>query len=212
LQQQQYPEPEIASPGYKNAESELLIAMFTSVDEKLKQQGNQSKHTAEDKEAGHDAAMEEYEGGRGGGSGQPPNTRVPKAKASSAPKRGTSYGPICSEAKRQREAPDNERIKEALYWFRKSAEQDHAPAQYQLALHLTRGIGVEKDLQEAVKWCKKSAEQNHAPAQYHLSNLFAYGLGVEEDLQEAMRWCKKSAEQNHAPAQFSLGVCFANGK
>ena len=57
---------------------------------------------------------------------------------------------------------------EAVKWYRKAAEQNHAEAQYNLGICYAGGQGVEKDYVEAVKWFRKAAEQNDAEAQYSL--------------------------------------------
>ena len=51
---------------------------------------------------------------------------------------------------------------EAVKWYRKAAEQNHAAAQYNLGVCYANGQGVAKDEVEAVKWYRKAAEQNHA--------------------------------------------------
>ena len=51
---------------------------------------------------------------------------------------------------------------EAVKWYRKAAEQNYAPAQYNLGVCYANGQGVAKDEVEAVKWYRKAAEQNDA--------------------------------------------------
>ena len=57
---------------------------------------------------------------------------------------------------------------EAVKWYRKAAEQNYAPAQYNLGLCYDHGDGVAENQVEAVKWYRKAAEQNDAEAQYNL--------------------------------------------
>ncbi|MFQ5607989.1 MAG: tetratricopeptide repeat protein, partial [Candidatus Zixiibacteriota bacterium] len=45
----------------------------------------------------------------------------------------------------------------AVYWYRKSASQGHAEAQYYLADCLAYGIGVRKSKREAVRWLMQAA-------------------------------------------------------
>jgi TPR repeat protein len=49
-------------------------------------------------------------------------------------------------------------------WFRKAAEQGHAPAQYNLGVCYYYGNGVPQNYREAVRWIRKAAEQGHADA------------------------------------------------
>ena len=53
-------------------------------------------------------------------------------------------------------------FKEAVKWYRLSAEQGHSSAQYNLGVMSGRGQGVPQDLKEEVRWYRLSAEQGHA--------------------------------------------------
>ena len=46
---------------------------------------------------------------------------------------------------------------QAVNWYRKAADQDHAFAQYNLAVLYIKGNGVKKDTAEAVKWFRKAS-------------------------------------------------------
>jgi len=100
----------------------------------------------------------------------------------------------------------------ALKWFRKAAEQNHAPAQYALSVCCEKGQGVAKDAAEAVKWLSKAVEQNYAPAEYALGICYGRGRGVAKDEVEAVKWFGKAAAQEHAAAEYALGVCCMNGQ
>ena len=52
-------------------------------------------------------------------------------------------------------------VKQAFAWFLKSAQQEYAPAQYNVGMCYKNGEGVEKNLSEAIKWFKKASEQGH---------------------------------------------------
>ncbi len=54
---------------------------------------------------------------------------------------------------------------EAVRWYRKAAEQNHAEAQYWLGACYADGEGVTQNDAEAVKWYRAAAEQGHAKAQ-----------------------------------------------
>ena len=58
-----------------------------------------------------------------------------------------------------------------MYWYRKSAEQGRASAQYNLGDRYEYGKGVAKDLQEARKWFAKAVAQGHTNAQDKLKRL-----------------------------------------
>jgi len=88
----------------------------------------------------------------------------------------------------------------AAKWFRRSAVQGHAIAQYNLSIVCGRGEGVPKDLEEAFRWCRKSAEQGYVNAQYNLGVMFRDGVGVTQNNSEATLWFHKAAQQGDAEA------------
>jgi TPR repeat protein len=58
-------------------------------------------------------------------------------------------------------------------WYRKAAEQNYAPAQYNMGVCYANGQGVAKDEAAAVKCWRMAAEQNVAPAQFRLGLLYS---------------------------------------
>jgi serine/threonine protein kinase len=59
----------------------------------------------------------------------------------------------------------------AVKWFRKSANQGNARAQYNLASMYEKGRGVDKDMKEAVRWYVESAKQGNEDAQSKLKAM-----------------------------------------
>ena len=57
--------------------------------------------------------------------------------------------------------------KQSFYWFKKSAEQGHAKAQYNLGLCYVKARGVEQDYKKAFYWYKKS--QSKATLQHKIN-------------------------------------------
>jgi hypothetical protein len=92
-------------------------------------------------------------------------------------------------------------LEQAVYWYKKAAEQGNAAAQCNLGVCYENGRGVERNLNQAVYWYEKSAEKGNATAQFNLGMAYVNGNGVEKDLNQAMYLCKKSAEKGHAKAQ-----------
>ena len=78
--------------------------------------------------------------------------------------------------------------KEAVKWYRKSAEQGDADAQCNLGYMYDQGFGVPKDYKEAVKWYRLAAEQGHADAQSMVGVCYADGLGVAKNPIEGYAW------------------------
>ena len=48
---------------------------------------------------------------------------------------------------------------EALHWYRRSAEQGVALAQFNLGLMYANGLGADRDYEQAGAWFRKAAEQ-----------------------------------------------------
>ena len=74
---------------------------------------------------------------------------------------------------------------EAVYWFRKAAEQGHAVAQAALGAFYKDGIGIAQDKAKAAYWYQKAAEQGFHLAQLYLGRRYYYGEGLEQDKQKA---------------------------
>ena len=101
--------------------------------------------------------------------------------------------------------------KEALNWYRKSAEQGNSAAQHNLGIMYRNGEGVKQDYIEALKWYRLSAEQENSGAQFGLGNMYRDGEGVKQDYIEAVKWYRSSAEQGNSYGQNNLGFMYQNG-
>ena len=66
-------------------------------------------------------------------------------------------------------------MEQAIYWWRKSAEQGFADAQFNLALMYYQGCGVQHDETEALRWLRFAAEQGKAEAQSLLGAWYLNG-------------------------------------
>ncbi len=81
---------------------------------------------------------------------------------------------------------------QAVYWYRKAAEQGDAAAQYNLGVHYDDGKGVTEDDAQAVYWYRKAAEQGDAAAQNLLCLYYYSGYGVAKDLEQAKYWGRQA--------------------
>ena len=90
---------------------------------------------------------------------------------------------------------------EAVKWFHKAAEQNHATSQNNLGACYANGQGVAKDEEEAVKWYRKAAEQNFAEAQCNLGVCYYAGEGVTKDYVEAYKWLSLASAQGNENAK-----------
>ncbi len=106
----------------------------------------------------------------------------------------------------------------ALTWFKKSAMQDYAPAQYGLARMYRNGEGVNEDVQQYNYWLQKAADQGYQPAIDELKNRQSakelydtgYQLYSKKNYIGAIPFFKRSAELGYVRAQFRLGYCYKN--
>ena len=91
--------------------------------------------------------------------------------------------------------------KEALKWFKASAEQGNSNAQRALAVMYYRGEGIPQDYREAAKWFVVSAEQRNAGAQYDLGVIHYEGEGTPHDYKKAHMWWNIAAANGNEEAK-----------
>lgn len=101
---------------------------------------------------------------------------------------------------------------QAIFWYRKAAEQDFAKAQTALGMCYLEGMGVKQDDGQAVYWFQKAAEQGDDEAQYNLGTCLYSGSGVGQDYKQAVEWFQKAAEKGHILAQTLLGNCYLSAQ
>lgn len=115
----------------------------------------------------------------------------------------------------------------AAKWYKKSAEQGYAEAQYSIGNFYWHGQGVEKDLDEGVKWLKKAADQGHRWANKILPDRIqkakiaaksnpAKKKPVVNPLDKAQvkkfNILIKKAERSDIESQYQVGEMYAKGK
>ncbi|MBR0239422.1 MAG: sel1 repeat family protein [Thermoguttaceae bacterium] len=99
-----------------------------------------------------------------------------------------------------------------IYWLQKSAEQNHALAQFKLA-HFYFRDRSKVDKSEALDLLKKAAEQNLPEAQYYLYTVYSndYYFITTKDIPEAIKWLRKAAENDYVEAQLQLANHYYKG-
>ena len=83
---------------------------------------------------------------------------------------------------------------QALYWYRKAADQGSPIAQNYLGDMYENGQGVAQDYQKALYWYRKSADQDEKVGQFSLGSMYENGFGVAQDYQQAIYWYRKAAD------------------
>lgn len=93
--------------------------------------------------------------------------------------------------------------KEAVVWYRKSAEQGNSNSQFNLGVLYEHGRGCTVDFAKANQWYRKASVQGDALAIGNLGMLYLRGDGVNADKIAGLALLLKSATldpspQNHA--------------
>ena len=107
-------------------------------------------------------------------------------------------------------------LEEAVKWFEKAAEANHAPAQFNLGrLLVASPKGMKPDPERGEFLIKAAAEAGHPAAQFVTGarlelKLIGDGKGPQPDLSEVRKWYEKAAEGKNGDALLALAR-FADG-
>lgn len=85
----------------------------------------------------------------------------------------------------------NKNRSKALEFYKLSANQGYAKAQYNLANAYLSGDGVQKDINLALELYEKAAIQNLSEAQYNLANIYSDGSLVKQDNKKLWSYTQK---------------------
>lgn len=97
---------------------------------------------------------------------------------------------------------------QAVYWFRKAAEQGNANGQRELGNMYFDGCGVEQGLEQARGWYYKAAVQGDSKGQYRLGLVFDLAKRYED----AVHMYRLAAENGDPLAQKSLREMYEKGR
>ena len=103
-------------------------------------------------------------------------------------------------------------INQAVYWYRKSAENGNMYGQANLGYWYYQGQGVAKDDKQAFYWNKKAADQGLARAQTWIGYFYEKGIGIEKNYTEMFNWYIKAAAQGDGNGLRNVGICYDNGQ
>ena len=105
----------------------------------------------------------------------------------------------------------DQQVSYAVSLFEEMAEEGHAPAQYEYAKALQKGIGVTAHEYLAFDWFQTAAQQGHHRAMSFLSSCYIEGQGVEKDMKKAFHWALKSSQHGNVFAMAKLGWLLQKG-
>ena len=95
---------------------------------------------------------------------------------------------------------------QAIYWYKKAAENGQSHAFARLGDFFKDGIGVERDEEQAFLYYKKSAEKGDDYGAVELALCYLYGTGTTQDTKLAFIWMKKAKDAGNEVAAEMLKV------
>ncbi|CBE68066.1 MAG: hypothetical protein F9K13_13810 [Candidatus Methylomirabilis oxygeniifera] len=105
---------------------------------------------------------------------------------------------------------------EAIRWFRRAAEREHAMAQWTLGsmyrVGKIGGQGVDQDFYEARRWFERAANNGEHLGMESLGRLYAEGKGVAKNYLVAIKWLERAIEKGNRGALVALGSMYEHGK
>ncbi|TPX65781.1 hypothetical protein SpCBS45565_g04941 [Spizellomyces sp. 'palustris'] len=98
-------------------------------------------------------------------------------------------------------------LREAIYWYRKAAENGDTDAAFALAGWYLQGCegALEQNDHEAYSWTYKAALKDHAKAQYAIGYFCETGIGCTQNMEKAVRWYRLSARLGDERALAKVG-------
>lgn len=100
---------------------------------------------------------------------------------------------------------------DAIGWYRKAANQNHAEAQFALSNAYALGRGVPMNPTEMFNWLGKAAENGYMPAMVAMAAVLDRGFGLPQDVAAATSWIKRAAEAGSVNATFQYAQRLQSG-
>ncbi|MBI3645949.1 MAG: sel1 repeat family protein [Acidobacteriales bacterium] len=100
--------------------------------------------------------------------------------------------------------------RDALEYFRRSAELGYGPAQVALGYFYETGTLTAGSQSQAVDWYRKAANHGDVLAQWMLGRSYFNGGGIQQDLNAAQEWFKSAADQGNPFAAYYLARILAD--
>jgi TPR repeat protein len=100
--------------------------------------------------------------------------------------------------------------RDAVDYFRRSAELGYGPAQVAFGYLLETGTIMAGSQTQAIDWYKKAAGQGDALAQWMIGRRYYMGGGVPQDINAAQKWLQAAADQGNPFAAYYLARVLAD--
>lgn len=105
----------------------------------------------------------------------------------------------------------NKSNKDALYWYTKAANQNHAPSQYALGYMYQKDAKTNPTLiKQAQYWYGRAMKNNFREAYTNMAFLYYNGYAkiIPKDIHKAIILFTKAAEMGDSNAQLNLGIIY----
>ncbi len=105
-------------------------------------------------------------------------------------------------------------LAKAVSYFKRSANAEYAPSQYELgSLYYTGGDGVPQDKARAGAWIALAAKRGYPDALYTAGRMYDLGEGgAKADPQRALVYYKEAAVKGQPDAQNAIALSFYQGQ
>jgi TPR repeat protein len=105
----------------------------------------------------------------------------------------------------------NKSDKDALYWYLKAANQNHAPSQYSLGYFYQKEAKKNPDqIKQAKYWYERAMKNNFKEAYTNMAYIYYTGYGniIPKDPNKALTLFQKAAAMGDSNAQLNLGIIY----
>gem|GEM_PF-1856880 len=103
--------------------------------------------------------------------------------------------------------------RDALFWFKKAAEQGDPNAQMLAAMMYLEGLGIRRNYKMAANWARLSALHGNVVSQLLMGVFLEDGAGMKRNLEHAASWYRQAANSPlEIGARQRLGVLYLEGK
>ena len=100
---------------------------------------------------------------------------------------------------------------QAVYWYRKAADQGDPGAQVDLGYLCLKGIGLQPDAAQAARWFERAASSGSAAGKLDLAVLYLRGNGVPQDSRMAFSLLSELAKHEDPRGEAYLGFLYMLG-
>ena len=102
--------------------------------------------------------------------------------------------------------------KEAVRWYKKTADQGYSAGYRALAQCYLYGTGVDTDADKAVNMYKQAIANGDINSYCILGDLYYFGKGVQQSDSTAVYYYRQGAEKGDCIAKYQLGFCYYHGQ